>query len=60
MRCAAGQQRIPDHEPDLVLEDLATGSRLFYHAFCEGVAFEVILEEPAPYLVVRHAEAERN
>jgi hypothetical protein len=59
--CASCTQRIPDHEPDLVLEDIATGSRLYYHALCEGAAFEAMREKPAPYqLVVRYVEAEAN
>lgn len=61
IHCASCTQRIPDHEPDLVLEDLSTGRQRYYHAFCEGAVFEAIMVKPAPYLVVvRHVEAERN
>lgn len=38
MRCAACEQRIPDHEPDLVLENLSTERQRYYHTFCEGAA----------------------
>lgn len=31
--CASCTQPIPDHEPDLVLEDLSTGRRRYFHAF---------------------------
>jgi hypothetical protein len=61
IRCASCTQPIPDHEPDLIPEDLSTGRQRYYHAFCEGTVFEDILAEPAPYRVVnRRVETEMN
>ena len=59
--CTFCAERIGEHEPDLVLEDLLTGRLRHYHAFCEKAALEIILEKPASYqLIVRHIEAEMN
>ena len=61
IRCASCTQCIPDHEPDLILEDLSTGRQRYYHAFCEGAVFENILADPASNrVVIRRVEAETN
>jgi hypothetical protein len=60
-RCAACQKRIRDHEPDLVLQDLAGGKQRFYHTRCGGAAYAEVAGKLGGYLLtVRRIEAEAN
>jgi hypothetical protein len=61
IRCAACRKRILPREPDLMLEDLATGKRRYYHNRRQEAAYEHVIERPAPYhLMIRHVEAGAN
>jgi hypothetical protein len=60
-RCSACGKRIPDHEPDLVLQDLDGGPQRFFHTRCGGAAYAEVAEKLGGYLLtVRHVEAEAN
>ncbi len=60
-RCAACQKRIPDHEPDLILQDLSGGKKRFFHTRCGGAAYAAVTEKLGAYrLTVRHIEVEEN
>ncbi|MDP9474797.1 MAG: hypothetical protein M3R38_03755 [Actinomycetota bacterium] len=62
IRCAACKERIPDHEPDLVLRDLDNGGRArYYHTRCGGAAYAAVTERPSVYrLTVRHVAGAAN
>lgn len=61
IRCASCKKRIGAHEPDLVLEDLASGKPRYFHVRCEGAAGVMALERPGAYvLTIRYVDAQRN
>jgi hypothetical protein len=61
IRCAACEKRIPDHEPDLVLQDLDGGLPRFFHTRCGGAAYAAAAEKPGGHLLtVRHVEEMAN
>lgn len=62
IKCAACKKRIPDHEPDLVLEDLSRGSKpRFYHERCTPAACEKASERPGVYVLTqRYVDVARN
>jgi hypothetical protein len=57
-RCATCEKRIRPHHQDLVLEDLGTGRRRYYHGDrCAASAYELAARRPAVYvLYVRHVD----
>jgi len=61
IRCAACEKRIPDHEPDLILQDLDGGPQRFFHTRCASAAYAAVTEKLGGYLLtLRHVEAEAN
>jgi hypothetical protein len=62
IKCAACKKRIPNHEPDLILQDLdGGGPPRFFHTRCGGAAYAVVMNEPNLYrLTVRHVEEVTN
>ncbi len=73
IKCAACKKRIPDHEPDLVLQDLEAkpgGARRrprYFHTRCGDAAYAAYAayvaasEKPGVYLLtVRHVEEMAN
>jgi hypothetical protein len=68
IKCAACKKRIPDHEPDLILQDLDGGRRpRYYHTRCGDAAYAAYAayaaasEKPGAYLLtVRHVEEMAN
>lgn len=60
-KCAGCKQRIPDHEPDVVLRRLDGERRRYYHTRCTGVALELVTEAPEVWIMaVRHIEEVAN
>ncbi len=62
VKCAACKKRIPDHEPDLILQDLDNGGRLrYFHTRCGDAAYTAAAEKPSAYLLtIRHVEEVAN
>ena len=62
IKCAACKKRIPDHEPDLILQDLdGGGRRRYFHTRCGDAAYTAAAEKPSLYrLTVRHVEEVAN
>ncbi len=61
IRCAACEKRIRDHEPDLILQDLAGGPQRFFHTRCGSAAYAAVAEKLGAYrLTVRHVEEMAN
>lgn len=62
IKCAACKKRIPDHEPDLILQDLENEGRLrYFHTRCGDAAYKAAAEKPSAYLLtVRHVEEVAN
>jgi hypothetical protein len=59
--CAGCKKRIPNSQPDFMLEELATGKMRFYHRRCTRAMFARIAEKPAVYhLCFRHIAPEAN
>jgi hypothetical protein len=62
IKCAACKKRIPDHEPDLILESLNNPSRSrYFHTRCGDAAYAAAAEKPSVYLpTMRHVEGVAN
>ncbi len=61
IKCAACKKRIPDHEPDLILQDLDGGPPRYFHTRCGNAAYTVVAENPSAYLLtVRRVEEVAN
>ncbi len=61
-RCVACEQPIPRSEPDAILEDLATGGKVYYHERCSMLAYTLVVagEPGAWHLTHRHVNPEAN
>jgi hypothetical protein len=62
IKCAGCKKRIPDHEPDLILQDLDNaGQPRYFHTRCGNAAYAVVINEPNLYcLTVRHVQEAAN
>ncbi len=62
IKCAACKKRIPNHEPDLILQDLdGGGSPRYFHTRCGDAAYTAAAKTPSAYLLtVRHVEEMAN
>jgi hypothetical protein len=61
IHCAACQERIPDHEPDVELRRLDGEQRRYYHTRCTSDALELVTEAPEVWIMsVRHVEEMAN
>jgi hypothetical protein len=63
IKCVACGNRIRDHQPDLVLEDLeaARARPRFFHSQCGTAAYVAAAQKPSAYvLTVRHVEGALN
>jgi hypothetical protein len=59
-RCVSCSKAIPRSEPDVVLERLDTGRRVFYHERCSMLAYMIVtLDAPHAWRIThRHVDAE--
>ncbi len=62
IRCASCNKKVGRHEPDIVLVDIATGEKRFYHERCGPAAYSAAFAaRPAVVRVVhRYADPEAN
>ena len=61
IKCAACKQRIPTHEPDLILRKLGSEKVRYYHTRCGSAAQQVVLDDPDVWhMTVRHVEEVAN
>ncbi len=61
IKCAACRERIPDHEPDVMLRQLDGERHRYYHTRCTEAALELVTEAPEVWLMtVRHVEEMAN
>lgn len=61
-RCVACEQPIPRSEPDAILEDLATGGKVYYHERCSVLGYAmVVADKPGAWrLTHRHINPDAN
>ncbi len=60
-KCAACKKRIPDHEPDVMLERFDSERRRYYHTRCTSAALELVTEAPDVWIMsVRRVEELAN
>ncbi len=61
-RCPACSERIPKHEPDVLLRHAQTGEWVTFHERCQGAAYVLpMIEGPGVWHVVhRHIDEELN
>lgn len=61
IKCASCKKRIPGHEPDLELTEVATDKVRYFHTRCERAVAALILKHPTLYaLNIRRVDASRN
>jgi hypothetical protein len=62
LRCASCSRAIPRSEPDAILEDLATGKKVYYHERCSMLAYMMLsLDEPGAWRIThRHVDERMN
>jgi hypothetical protein len=62
LRCAACKERIHPDQPGLILEDVATGRRRFFHqSSCAAAAYALAASRPGVYVLsVRHVQLAVN
>ena len=60
-RCPTCRQPILKHEPDILLQRLDTGEKLFFHTRCAIGALSALMLEPDMwFFAVRHVEEWAN
>jgi hypothetical protein len=60
-KCAGCKKRIPESEPDFVLEHLEGGHPRHYHTTCAPAALAVILRNPSVWILTeRSVDEEAN
>jgi hypothetical protein len=61
IKCAACKKRIPESEPDVVLRQLDSNLRHYYHTRCTSAALQLVTEAPDVWVMsVRHVEETAN
>jgi hypothetical protein len=62
LRCAKCKRKIRDYHPDVILEDLGTGTRRYYHSLCAAAAYALAASSaPGVYVLThRYVEPEAN
>jgi hypothetical protein len=61
IKCAACKKRIPESEPDVMLRQLDSNLRRYYHTRCTGAALKLVTDAPDVWVMsVRHVEELAN
>jgi hypothetical protein len=61
IKCAACKKRIPESEPDVMLRQLDSNLRRYYHTRCTGAALQLAADAPDVWVMsVRHVEELAN